>query len=258
MMNFDNQAQAYDQRVGFTGETISAIRDFLFSLKPEARVLEIGAGTGFVGIELAEKAASYTGLDASEGMLSVFRERAAERGLKPTLVQADADKDWGIPGSSCDLIFGSRVFHLLEPEHLSSEILRVADQGAILASGNVLRPKDSVHHGLRRILHQLLREEGYEPKKKKESLSKVFSSVSDGGNYTSKVVSEWTRPFVPADAIASWEHKHGLAGNDLPEDLHNAIVVRVKEKATAEFGDLTKAMELREFYQIDFITIIKP
>lgn len=257
-MNFDNQAQAYDQRVGFSGETISAIRDFLFALKPAARVLEIGAGTGFVGIELAAKASSYTGLDASEGMLSVFKERATEQGLNPILMQADADKDWNVPGSSCDLIFGSRVFHLLEPGHLSAEIMRVADLGAVLASGNVLRPKDSVHHGLRRILHNLLREEGYEPKKKKESLSHVFSTVSGGENYTSKVVSEWTRPYVPADAIASWEHKHGLAGNDLPEALHNSIVARVKEKATAEFGDLTKAMELREFYQIDYITIIKP
>lgn len=51
------------------------------------RVLELGAGTGRIAVPLAEAGAKVTGVDLSEGMLRIARERAGRAHLK--LVEGD-------------------------------------------------------------------------------------------------------------------------------------------------------------------------
>lgn len=51
------------------------------------RVLELGAGTGRIAVPLAEAGAKVTGVDLSEGMLRIARERAGRAPLK--LVEGD-------------------------------------------------------------------------------------------------------------------------------------------------------------------------
>lgn len=48
-----------------------------------ARVLEIGCGTGRVGLALAAGGLAVTGLDSSAGMLKLAREKAKAQGLEP-------------------------------------------------------------------------------------------------------------------------------------------------------------------------------
>src|SRR6476469_8323665 len=57
----------------------------------ELPVLELGCGTGRVLLELARAGFGAVGVDASEGMLAVCREKAAAMGLgdRVTLVRAD-------------------------------------------------------------------------------------------------------------------------------------------------------------------------
>jgi SAM-dependent methyltransferase len=49
---------------------------------PGARVLDVGAGTGALSLLAAELGYRVTGLDLSAGMLSVAKDKAAERGLE--------------------------------------------------------------------------------------------------------------------------------------------------------------------------------
>ncbi len=51
-------------------------------IKPDSRVLDIGAGPGTLAIPFAQKAAHVTAVEPAEGMVSVLREKMAEQGVK--------------------------------------------------------------------------------------------------------------------------------------------------------------------------------
>jgi demethylmenaquinone methyltransferase/2-methoxy-6-polyprenyl-1,4-benzoquinol methylase len=57
--------------------------------RPGQRVLDVATGTGLVASELAERGASVVGLDQSEEMLAVARERLGDR---VTFVRGEAER----------------------------------------------------------------------------------------------------------------------------------------------------------------------
>jgi rubredoxin len=61
------EAQYYDQFVGKVG--IAFYRQFIFPVKDHAKVLEIGVGTGRIGIDLCKNGIEVFGIDNSSDML---------------------------------------------------------------------------------------------------------------------------------------------------------------------------------------------
>jgi SAM-dependent methyltransferase len=59
---------------------------------PPARVLDAGAGTGFLSLLLAAQGYQVTAMDLSAGMLEKLRAKAARQGLDVEIVQADAER----------------------------------------------------------------------------------------------------------------------------------------------------------------------
>lgn len=59
-------------------------------LPPRARVLDAGAGTGFLSLIAAQLGHQVTALDLSAGMLRRLEESAARQGLRVEIVQGDA------------------------------------------------------------------------------------------------------------------------------------------------------------------------
>jgi demethylmenaquinone methyltransferase / 2-methoxy-6-polyprenyl-1,4-benzoquinol methylase len=57
--------------------------------RPGQRVLDVATGTGLVALELAQRRASVVGLDQSDDMLAVARERLGDR---VTLVRGEAER----------------------------------------------------------------------------------------------------------------------------------------------------------------------
>ena len=58
--------------------------------RPPARVLDVGAGTGFLSLLLAGQSYKVTALDLSPGMLARLRAKAAERGLAMETIEGHA------------------------------------------------------------------------------------------------------------------------------------------------------------------------
>ncbi|MEM6756660.1 MAG: class I SAM-dependent methyltransferase, partial [Planctomycetota bacterium] len=82
---------------------------------PDARVLELGCGTGRVLAPLADDCAYIHGIDHSESMLTFCRQRLANRGTGPDRAQVDqADvADFSL-GQTFDLVTAPfRVFQCL-------------------------------------------------------------------------------------------------------------------------------------------------
>lgn len=61
----------------------------LLQLRPPLRVLDLPCGQGRHAIELARRGYQVTGVDLSEAMLSVARERAARAGVQARFVRGD-------------------------------------------------------------------------------------------------------------------------------------------------------------------------
>ena len=64
---------------------------------PPVRVLDAGAGTGFLSLLLAAQGYRVTAMDLSPGMLEKLRAKAARQGLDVEIVQADAASPPGGP-----------------------------------------------------------------------------------------------------------------------------------------------------------------
>lgn len=77
-----------------------------------ARVLDLGCGTGFASVLLAELGYTVTGLDQSENMLAQARQKAAARKVEISFVQGNAMQP-ALPHGSFDIVLARWVFWTL-------------------------------------------------------------------------------------------------------------------------------------------------
>ncbi len=85
---YDASPSHYPQRPQERAAWAAVLRGLLPG--PPARVLDAGAGTGFLSLLLAGQGYEVTALDLSPGMLARLGEKAAERGLLVEIVEGDA------------------------------------------------------------------------------------------------------------------------------------------------------------------------
>jgi SAM-dependent methyltransferase len=78
------------------------------------RVLDIGCGTGELGLALAARGHSVTGMDLAPTAIERARRKAAERGLDVEFLVADATELAGYDGHF-DTVVDSGLLHCLEP-----------------------------------------------------------------------------------------------------------------------------------------------
>ncbi len=109
----------------------SVLAEFVGALEGRA-VLDVGTGTGRAALALAARGGRVTGVDASNEMLRVARERARARGLSVTFAPADAH---ALPfeAGAFDLAVCLRVLmHTPDWARCVGELCRVARQRVVL------------------------------------------------------------------------------------------------------------------------------
>lgn len=138
---WDEAAKGWGRQADRTQSTAQPISDWMIERadpRPGERVLELAAGPGDTGFMAAERISPGGTLicsDASEGMLAVARERAAERGLDNVEFK-QLQLEWiDLPTASVDVVLCRwGVMLTLDPAAALRECRRVLRPGGRLAT----------------------------------------------------------------------------------------------------------------------------
>lgn len=137
---FDNIAPDYDKLNHILSLNIDkgwrkkAVKEIVNTDSP-LNILDVACGTGDFTIEIAQKApqgSTITGIDLSEGMMKIGREKIAAAGVNARMVQGDCEN---LPYDNGEFNRISVGFGVRNFEHLErglSEMCRVLKQGGKL------------------------------------------------------------------------------------------------------------------------------
>ena len=255
----EDQAAGFDERAAIPAEAVESVAAAVAEIAGLRRgdtLLEIGAGTGMLSLPLIRLPIRYVGFDRSPAMLAVFREKAEEARLCAELLVADGNGRWPAEDGSVAAIFSARALHHIEVDHVATETGRVLHpEGGWLIIGWVSRPNDSPKPTLRRQMRKLLQEEGYGGRNREAHAEALFSALEaiGGERAEPRVVARWTRRHAPLDSITAWQGKEGLAGYDVPEEVKERVLGRLRAWAEERYGNPKAPLEQEEFFELDAI-----
>ncbi|MCC7040231.1 MAG: methyltransferase domain-containing protein [Burkholderiales bacterium] len=129
---YDNFAPTFDQNLSQLKYAVPAAIAQLLDGKVEAgqHVLDLGCGTGWMGMALAGKGLEFTGVDLSERMIAQARERGY-RDLHVAEIHAYLA---GCPAASVDLVTAADVFILVgKLNDLFEQVVRVLKPHGLFA-----------------------------------------------------------------------------------------------------------------------------
>jgi hypothetical protein len=255
---FDQEAGRYDARVGLPPTVGAAIARAIVDragVAADDLVVELGAGTGEIGVHLAGLPIQYVGLDSSQAMLDLFRSKAAD--VSPSLIVADCDRAWPVPNGSAAVVFASRVVHLLQPDHVMRETQRVCHPAGLLILGRVVRDRDGITERLSRQRRELLAAAGISARQGEAGTRRVIENAVALGSESlgRQIVAEWTGETTPAAIIAGWEPMTRMGSVPVDVATRAGILAELRDWTRIEIGDLDRPAAFREHYAIDMIRL---
>lgn len=101
---------------------------------PDARVLEIATGPGYVAMGFAAVCREVVGVDLTDAMLALARQTAAERGLTNIRFEAGNAATLAFEDGTFDVVVCRYAFHHFEqPDRVLAEMTRVCKIGGTVA-----------------------------------------------------------------------------------------------------------------------------
>ncbi len=242
---FDRAVGYYDATRGFDPErevkVVGALAAALGQL--EARVLEIGIGSGRIAIPLQQRGYDYYGVDLSLPMMHKLRENAAARSKYSfPLAQGDITRLPFKDGAFAAII-AVHVFHLVPRwREALAECRRVLQAGGIIIHAGSRPTTESAATAIvTQKWRELLAAEGYTDKS--TSSHRIASPVNDAliemgakAVETSAIAdASFSRsPHQSCDHIASRQWSSTWA---VPDDLFDRTIAQLREWTAQEYGD---------------------
>jgi SAM-dependent methyltransferase len=253
---FDDQAQRYDGRVGLPAGVGAAVAQAIVDRAGAGvgdLVLELGAGTGEIGVHLDCLPIRYSGLDASPAMLALFRAKAAP--ASPSLVVADCDRTWPLPNGSATAVFASRVIHLLQPGHVAGETKRVCRPAGLLILGRVVRDRDSIVERLRRRRLELLAAAGMTAPQGEAGTRRVIEACTALGGVSlgRQIVAEWTIETTPSEILATWNALNRSGSVTLDDTRRESLQRDLRDWVQRHAGDPDQPETSPAHYAFDIV-----
>jgi len=162
---WDIDAATYDHSPGHDPHGLAELAVWAGTLRrllpaPPARVLDAGAGTGFLSLLLAREGYRVTALDLAPGMLAQLRAKAERRGLSVETVEANAAD---APRDDYDAVVERHLIWTLPDPRAALEAWRLAAPAGRLVLlesiwGSAAGPEELLRSRARALLRRLRNE----------------------------------------------------------------------------------------------------
>lgn len=142
MAIFDKEAKSYDSwyktKLGsFIDKVETDLAFRLFKPQKGMKILDIGCGTGNFSIKLAKMGCKVVGIDISDEMLNIAKEKAENEGLEIEFYNMDV-YNLKFQDNYFDGAFSMAAFEFIkEPERAIEEIFRVVKKGSQIMIGTI-------------------------------------------------------------------------------------------------------------------------
>ena len=263
-MWFDGQAKQFDEWAGLEPSmghaVVQAVLERTGAIADDL-ILDVGPGTGTIGVHFATVWCRYLGLDRSRPMLEVFRQKLGRCPGHMLLLVADGDRPWPIGDASVAGVFASRVVHHLHARHFTQEVFRVCRRGGCLLLGRVSRAADALPSRLQRQKGALLAEHGVRSRAGGQAVRQVIEACAARGAAVLEPVAagRWKRTASARQLLRAWDakpHFNSSAGAQaLSADARRAVVRTLTDWAGSEFGDLDCPQEFAEEYTLEGVVL---
>jgi predicted TPR repeat methyltransferase len=148
--SFDAKAATWDEnprRRDLAQAIVTAIRR-LIPLCPGQRLLDVGCGTGLIGLPLAAITGSLLGVDLSPGMVERFIAKAQAAGLAGVSAEVRDLVTNPLPTQGFEVVVSAMAFHhILEVEAMLSALVDCLSPGGWLAIADLESEDGSFHDG---------------------------------------------------------------------------------------------------------------
>jgi SAM-dependent methyltransferase len=241
---FDRAAGYYDQSRGLPAGVDEQVADRIeAAVGPDARLLELGVGTGRVALPLHRRGRRVVGVDLSLPMLDRYRAKAAALGLRPPVVlRADATR---LPfrDACVDAVLEVHVLHLVPAWRAAlAEVRRVLAPG-----GTVLVGRGGGRHGgdgpgerVRRRFEELAAAAGARRQRVgvEDDAHKVAALVALGGVAEELEPVTWEEQQTYEQALRLMEGRVFSFQWRLPDEVWRTAVTRLRAEVQAAHPDL--------------------
>ncbi len=148
--HFDQAAARWDEeprRVALARRLAAAIAERV-PLTSEWTALDFGCGTGLVTVELAPRVGRIVGLDSSQGMIDVLRQKTEALGLVNLTVERGELETAPLPLGGFDLIVSAMAMHhVRETAAVLKRFSSLLRPGGFLAVADLDAEDGSFHSG---------------------------------------------------------------------------------------------------------------
>ena len=178
------------------------------------RVVDFGCGSGANSIHLALRGAALAGLDISESLIRLARERLAANGVQRTArFIVGSAHDTPFADSSIDVVFGIAILHHLDLQLVAREVHRILKPGGRAIFQEPVRNSAVLRFGRRLIPYRAPDISPYERPLTDEEVQAF------GRNFTSMRIKAFTLPFVKLAMFVPRVGNHLTGGTGLDARL---------------------------------------
>ena len=256
--SFDRAASFYDRtRPALDSIAKHGTQAILDLTGPEARILEVGAGTGRISIPLLERGLDWIGCDLSSKMLM----RLQEKFPAARIAQADASR-LPFPSAYFDTVLTAHVLHLVPPwREAIREFQRVLKPEGVYLNlktwatvGISIREKVRIHwrgwlqgQGINAFLPGVQSSEEF--RQELESM---------GANVRAVEVLRYPLKFTLREELERFESRVYSDSWEIPDHIFDASLEQLRRWVQDEYGDLDQPREDEVRFSIDVARLKSP
>jgi ubiquinone/menaquinone biosynthesis C-methylase UbiE len=252
MSVYDAVAPAFDRHRRVPDAVLEAIRAAILNALGQVfhpRLLDIGAGTGRIGLPFVAAGDDYVGLDLSLGMLRQFADRARQRGRRLShLVQADG-QHLPFRDAAFDAVMLIQLFGGLRGwRQLLGETRRVLTTAGLVFVGRLVSPECGLDAQMKQRLAFILSELGARSETRNTREDALRWLEAEAHRTDRIIAAAWDVERTPRGFLN--RHQTGAYFSALPEPVKKNASRRLSTWAEATFGSLDRVVPERHSFEL--------